>query len=338
MRTEGNKTLASVYPLSVIVNGEDEEQPIAMQAGELVPNDNPETNEESTQHIHVGGIVPGDSPAAAGIQDDASVSYGNVAINCVFGKNAETGPSANCKGSRNVFLNARAGATTACFERRESDGACSKFAILGGSQAGDARVGEVFRRKTKADGTTVDSFDPLDSDTPTPLNQAKFVTTHVTGPGEVTVFGGTSGPGFGAPANVPTQALTLSGYDDSENNPELLSLEADSSALEAGIAATYRSHHASAPLPGNRVLVTGGLNANNQSTSSALIYDAGTHSYVKASIEMAHPRFGHSATAITQGPLKGAILITGGLRLVPGSDHPEFVPGSEIFIPATPAD
>ena len=327
----------AVYPLSVIVSGTDTAQPIAMTAGELVPNDH-EGSEgntiESTQHIHVGGIVPGGSPAAStALGEDNGITYGNMAINCVFGE-GDAAPSANCKGSRNVFLNSRAGATTACFERRESDGACTQFTVIGGAQAPDARVGEVFRRKTKSDGSIVDSFDPLDTENATPLNRAKFVTQHVTGPGEITLFGGTSGPGFGSPANVPTIALTLSGYEDLENNPELLTLEVNTDALEGGNEATYRSHHASAPLPGNRILVTGGLSATNQSTSSALIYNANSHAYEAGALEMAHPRFGHAATAISRGPLKGAVLISGGLTMNGEEEHPIFVLGAEIFIPA----
>jgi len=48
---------------------------------------------------------------------------------------------------------------------------------------------------------------------------------------------------------------------------------------------------------------------------------------------LARPRFGHTATRIDSGLLKGAVIITGGLTVDNATANVQYVPTAEIYIP-----
>jgi hypothetical protein len=96
-----------------------------------------------------------------------------------------------------------------------------------------------------------------------------------------------------------------------------------------GTAPQRRVHHAATLLADGRVLVTGGLGADGFPVASA---DVLKDDERVQQAPMATARFGHSATLITTGPMKGGVLISGGFTR-DGSGSLRLVEGAEIYIP-----
>lgn len=323
--TTGANPRAKVYPLEATVNKDAVKvkapQPIALQAVDVARNG---TNAE---FMFSGGFAPKDTPATQWDTSPTTVNQytsANLVANCVF----QAPVQANCLVNPNVFTVARSAASSACFDRAE-DGVCEVFAIIGGAQSVTAPVGELFR---SGDETKSGGFVALEANGVGELRRAKFSQV-VSIPGTTTAvsIGGVSGEAFDGPANLPTYLLTLQGTES--ESPTLAGDEANAGNVSGGSPATFRTHHTATLLNNGKVLVTGGLNDDNRATSTALLYDPQANSYGAETIQMTMPRFGHSATLITRGPLKGAVLVSGGMNLPNDSDTPDFVPYSEIYVP-----
>jgi hypothetical protein len=95
-----------------------------------------------------------------------------------------------------------------------------------------------------------------------------------------------------------------------------------------GLPQALRVHSASTAMNDGSILVTGGIDDDGNPVGTA--YIAKGNSIVKT-FEMAVPRFGHTATLITKGPLEGSVLIAGGFTIRDGQLH--LVEGAEIFHP-----
>jgi hypothetical protein len=259
-----------------------------------------------------------------------------------------------CKGSANVFTNPRAAATSACFERND-DQVCESYAVVGGANATNAPVAEIFVQKEltitnesgETETVTVQEFDPLESYGADALRRSKFTQTVTLGNGLVLAVGGTDEPYFFGPPSVATYLLSIEDAGeaafavpvlDEEPVPEpdekvLIAEPVNTDVLPGGASDTYRMHHTATMLDDGRILIAGGLNDSNYSTNSVLVFDSSTLEFLPMTLKMTVSRFGHQATPITRGPLKGAVLITGGLTLVGESTTPEIVSFAEIFVP-----
>ena len=95
-----------------------------------------------------------------------------------------------------------------------------------------------------------------------------------------------------------------------------------------GTVSPFRTFSRGTALEAGRLLVTGGLDDNGNAVRSAYLVEGETIIDQK---NMVVPRFGHTATLITRGPLKGAVLIVGGFTTNEGKL--EAVNTAELFIP-----
>lgn len=99
--------------------------------------------------------------------------------------------------------------------------------------------------------------------------------------------------------------------------------------------AVFRVFHAVTVLEDGRIMVSGGLGKSLTAQKSALVFEEPkTHalSFVK-NVDLRSQRFGHTATVLTKGVLKGAVLVTGGLKVDNASGTVTFAEAAEIFIP-----
>jgi hypothetical protein len=130
-------------------------------------------------------------------------------------------------------------------------------------------------------------------------------------------FGGTTGQ-LGSPADVLPYRVKI--------EDGVISLE----ALDLGDAKEevfYRTFHRVVVTDTGTVLVIGGLDQNNEATNSVLRFDSDGNFIDE--VFMLLPRFGHSATVLQSGPLKGSVLVQGGM-ILDGSTV-EFPMGAEIY-------
>lgn len=301
--------------LGVDAGGKRTPQPFAMHSASSVLS-------HGTEELFVlGGIAPDGTPITQ--CDGKSTSpYADVATNCQVGDPAE----ASCKVNACVLHAARAAAADACFAQN-ADGTCSAYAILGGALSDKSPVGEVFDSPTDSGGSG--SFAALKADGSDELRLAKFAAT-VSKPedGRAWWFGGAVSTSFDAPANVGTFELTLK--DGAERM--LQATPSNTSALSSASAA-MRTHLTATQLGSGLVLVAGGLDTQNKSTDSALLFDTANNAYKATDLKMERARFGHRATVIESGLLKGAVLVTGGMSLSGTATTPALVPTAEIYIP-----
>ena len=311
-----NSMMGRLKALGVDSGGTRTPQPFAMHAA------SPVLSHATEELFVVGGIAPDGTPVT-GCEKTSTAPYADVATNCQVGDPTE----ASCKVNPCVLHAPRAGAGTACFSTSE-DGICSEFAVIGGTSNTKDPVGEVFH--TPADPKGSGSFAPLSPEGADELRLAKFPAT-VSDPAghRVFWFGGTVSESFGDPANVATYELKLGGTEDART---LVATKSDTSALVDPTSA-LRAHLQATELETGDILITGGLNSKNESTSSALQFDPAGNAYRAGELKMVRSRFGHRATRIMSGLLKGAVLVTGGLTLPAGSKEPVFTPTAEIYIP-----
>ncbi|HYL60152.1 MAG TPA: kelch repeat-containing protein, partial [Candidatus Acidoferrales bacterium] len=74
-----------------------------------------------------------------------------------------------------------------------------------------------------------------------------------------------------------------------------------------------RIFHTATLLRGGKVLLAGGAtNLSGDTSSSADLYDPASNSFTAVIAQMDHQRAAHAATLLTNGPLAGRVLITGG--------------------------
>ncbi len=121
--------------------------------------------------------------------------------------------------------------------------------------------------------------------------------------------------------NLGTDALTTAGLDLKDlDNP----------------ADVYRLFHTVSVVEGGRIMLVGGLGADNLPSKKVLFFEEpATHAltYIAHST-LKEARFGHTATVIESGLLKGAVLVVGGFTVTDkASGTIDFADGVEIYIP-----
>jgi len=210
-------------------------------------------------------------------------------------------------GSQNAV--GRVGATVACLDGgRES---CNDVVVLGGNVR-TAPLGELYRI---ADNQFVNLTSLAGA--PETLEGAVAVEAG----GQVWTFGGRISGAVDAPPlafNVDLQQGTLSAL--AANLPQ-----SDLDLLE-------RVGHQATPLgDGKRVLITGGVGPDGKARSDAVLVEANAGALaVVARMSMA-PRAFHQAVVVRGGPFDGAVLISGGLKALQGTER--FAGGGALYLP-----
>jgi len=221
--------------------------------------------------------------------------------------------------------------------------ACTEYVVFAGVEEGEPS-GEVF----SSDG---DPFNQLLSFTEiTSLNKALFpelvkaATVDEDDPAKLYSFGGVSsvakkaGDGnwmldFPAPDMQPQQVnVNLANFSLTTGGLDLMDLQ------PAG--EVYRLFHTVSVLEqegaASSVMLSGGIGDDALPTRSVLFFDdIATHAltYV-AKTKMKIARFGHTATVLPVGLLKGAVLVVGGFTVVDKATGTiEYAQGAEIYIP-----
>lgn len=94
-----------------------------------------------------------------------------------------------------------------------------------------------------------------------------------------------------------------------------------------------RTDHTATMLPGDRILVAGGVNAEGHALSSAEIYVPATGEFTPVSFALRVPRSRHSATLISGCgcPADGKVLLAGGVA----GNQGDTLRSAELFDPAT---
>lgn len=305
-----------VKALGVDSGGKRTPQPFAMHTSSSVLS-------HATEELFViGGIAPDGTPITQ-CDNKSTAPYADVATNCQVGDPAE----ASCKVNPCVLHAARAAAADVCFATGD-DGICSAYAVIGGALSDKAPVGEVFSTPEGSGGSG--SFAALTAQGSEGLRLAKFGTA-VSDPanGRAWWFGGAVSTSFDAPANIATYELKLA---QTGGQSVLEGTASDTSALQSA-SLPLRTLLAATQLDNGLILVTGGLDSKTQSTASALLFDPAANAYKATDLSMERSRFGHRATRIESGLLKGAVLITGGMSLGATATEPDLVPTAELYIP-----
>ena len=315
---KGGSTLARQTDLEVMDGDDAILQPVALQATDIV------LNSGKGEYLFAGGLAPAESPGVISSstgQDTAP--FGNMAVNCVFGSDLQ----AKCLVNTGVFVNPRVGSTGACFDR-DDEGLCTQFATIGGAESTEARVGELFISSAEGENGR---FVKLASDGVDMYRRAKFGKSVELEDGRVLMIGGADEKLFQGPPNLGTNILRIDNPDEEE--PIMKSKSVSGKTDFGGIEGTFRSHHAVTELEDGDFLIMGGLNNVNLPTSQVLIFDTENEEYREETLRMARARFGHQATRIEAGLMKGAILVTGGMSSSGDETTPRFVPTAEIFVP-----
>lgn len=119
-------------------------------------------------------------------------------------------------------------------------------------------------------------------------------------------------------------------------NGKLTVAELDLSDLGGDNSKTFRIFHTTTVLDDGNVLIAGGLDAENRSSKTVMFFEdpnTGTLQF-SAESKMSQRRFGHTATVITEGLLRGGVLVIGGFTVDSESGAVSFAPPAEIYLPA----
>lgn len=230
---------------------------------------------------------------------------------------------------------------SACLVEEGDLGPCDEYLIFGGVNEGQPPA-EVFS-STRDDGFNK----PLSFTEVTKLNEVLFpflakVEDEPGKPAKLYSFGGVSADSvsiqntdsvlttlFSAPdvmpqqvnVNLGTQNMTTAGFDLKDLEP-------------AG--AVYRLFHTVSVLEEGRIMLVGGLGEDNTPTKKVLFFEEPeTHAltYYGPAKMAKTARFGHTATVLKHGLLKGAVLIVGGMKVDKGTGSVLFADDAEIYIP-----
>lgn len=210
-------------------------------------------------------------------------------------------------GSENAV--ARLSSTIACLDGTRK--ACNDVVVLGGNVR-TAPVGELYRvaENRFVNLTSVGSV-------PETLDGAVAVEAG----GQVWTFGGRTSDAIDA----PPYAFNV--------DPGQGTLTAQAAGLpEPDLAALRRVGHQATPLgDGKRVLISGGVGPDGKIRDDAVLVEANAGTLaVVARIPMA-PRAFHQAVVIEGGLFDRAVLISGGLKALQGTDR--FAGGAALYLP-----
>ena len=261
----------------------------------------------------------------------ADILDGDTNVSCALSENTDAFPP-------------RFSHADACLVGGEDGEPCTEYVVFGGVEEGDPS-GEVFSS----------SADPINSLLPfhesTSLNKVHFSELARVAdqadeqPAKLYSFGGVSN--VTRKNNTDSETLTID-FPAPDMQPQQVNInlnESNNSMTTAGLNLTsmedhddvYRLFHAVAVLDGGRIALIGGLGEDRLPTKSVLFFeDPAVHAlaYV-GKAKMGTSRFGHSATVIKAGLLKGAMLVVGGFTILDKETGTiQFAQGAEIYIPA----
>lgn len=234
-------------------------------------------------------------------------SSGNSYVNTDTAYICKFGADSNDCTQNSVSLAAkRRGAAGFCAEKTGDD--CKKYVIYGGNELANQPLMEGVAVADASRYAVTSSGD----DVP----QTAFGSQIVQAAGVFYVFGGVEGTGN---PNILPRSISLSGATATLKKLTLNGLAENK---------TYRVYHQLISLGDGRVLMMGGLDYQGKPTTSVLVFLQGQF---VAELQLNQARFGHSATVLTSGLLKGAILLVGGFKVVGTELKP--VMESELFFP-----
>ncbi len=215
-----------------------------------------------------------------------------------------------CASAPDVLKAGRSGHCGLCLDAAGGSGDCKRLLLFGGTAAdkGDSTIGELY----EAGKFTAIPWKPGASlgAIGNPMCAASGAQTYLLGGASAST----------APADITPKAFTLP-----VGKLEVVAADLTNTAKVAALA---RVHGATTVLSDGRVLVTGGVDAGGKPTASAYLVKGGDLTEQKA-LQVA--RFGHTATLITTGRLKGAVLVAGGFTLKGGKLA--LTDGAEIYVP-----
>jgi hypothetical protein len=288
-------------------------------------------NGDGSSMLLTGGLVVSDSGQVTPsnqyvLCNAADILANDPAFACVTSENSDTFPP-------------RYSHAAACLVgSATSTEPCEEYFVFGGVDDGQPS-GEVF-------SSGGDPFNVLvDFTEVTSLNKVHFseiarVESGTTEPAKLYTFGGVDMVSrdsadktvlidFPAPSiqpqqvniNLGTDAMTTAGLDLKDlDNP----------------ADVYRLFHSVSVIDGGRIMLAGGLGADNLPSKKVLFFEEpATHAltYI-AHTNLREARFGHTATVIDKGLLKGAVLVVGGFTVTDKETGAiEFADGAELYIP-----
>ena len=207
----------------------------------------------------------------------------------------------------------RSGHELFCLEE-DDQSACTKVVIAGGHGAGKKEIADLYDPK----GGVVTPLDRVDEGE----SIGGWTWSRV---GDTVIsIGGTTGA-LGDPPDVAPMRVTLEGT----------SIDLEPLVLDGmDEKTTYRVFPAVETAGDRAVVVSGGLDADNNSTTSVLRFrvdDSGGAGVLSVDeLNMAVPRFAHTATLVPSGPLAGAVLVQGGFVLQ--ENVLQFASGAELYL------
>jgi len=282
-----------------------------------------------------GGLTFSDAAKAAPFNQHilcnaADILADDPDMSCAISQNADTFPPR--------FTHA-----DACLVGGELNGPCDEYMTFGGVNEGEP-PGEVFSSSADPFNTLL-SFSDITSLSKAHLSEMARVESGTEEPAKLYSFGGVNGVNtmnmsdnglllvdFPAPEMQPAQI----NVNLNESNYSMTPGALDLTALE-NAEAVYRLFHSVSVLEGGRIMLAGGLGADSLPTKAVLFFEEpATHAltYI-AKTSMREARFGHTATRIEHGLLKGAVLVVGGFNIADTeSGAVQFAEGAEIYIPS----
>ena len=275
--------------------------------------------------------------------DAAKAAPFNQHILCTAADILADDPNMSCAVSQNAdTFPPRFAHADACLVGGEMGDPCDEYMTFGGVNEGEP-PGEVFSSSADPFNTLL-AFSDTTSLAKAHLSELARVETNDSEPAKLYSFGGVNGittsnmgdkglllVDFPAPAMQPAQINVNLNETNYSMTPGALDLTALDHADEV-----YRLFHTVTVLEGGRIMLSGGLGADSLPSKSVLFFEEpATHAltYI-AKASMREARFGHTATVIEHGLLKGAVLVVGGFNIADTeSGAIQFADGAEIYIP-----
>jgi hypothetical protein len=229
----------------------------------------------------------------------------------------------------------------ACLVAGDSAYRCNEYVLFGGTGK-DAASGEVFTSDEDAD--TYNSG--LYFKDRTSLSSAYFaefakVETSPNQAAKLYIFGGAKGFTF---QTDPVQGIALASFTEPDLIPYQINVNLGSKDLTTALISlidlqpaeeALRLFHTVTVLEDNRVLIAGGVGKDVAPNKNALLFQDPNTNVLEfvSKAAMRTGRFGHTATLIRHGLLKGAVLVIGGFTVDQAQGEVKYAPGGEIYIP-----
>jgi len=254
-----------------------------------------------------------------------------------------TGATCAVSSSDEPLVAPRAGHADLCLIPDSDGPGCQEYMLLGGAVGGGAS-GEVFSSSEDVFNAALEFVDP---DKTGLIGALLSEMVRVEGDGEVPdifSFGGTTAVGnhellddeFRVRIYPPIHGPAPEQVRVDLQSGNLTVAQVDLSDLGGDDSKTFRIFHSSTVLDDGSVLVAGGLDAETRASKNVMFFEDPNTDALTFSGEanMRQRRFGHTATVIPAGLLKGAVLFVGGFTADADTGLVDFSPSAEIFLPA----